>query len=184
MKNLISLFLIVISIFVGYSCSSEKENIEEYKTKEKAKIEFNGTTVFLQKIHEIRMNTTRTVQDEQFILAELVKYSSEYLKQNEFDYTVFFEDGDPRIAIVAMSLSKYDRLTSASINFRNRVVTRGVGGCVLEAIGIRSLLDGSIKRLGAKYAAKVISKKVLSRAVPYIGWGLATVDFANCMDWF
>lgn len=183
MRNFIgTIFFLVIAVFVNYSCSSDKEGVNEYAESVKEQTEFLGTTSFLQKVHTTIIKPTRTVQAEEQVLSELVEHSSEYLRQNGFDYSEFFEEGDPRIAIVAMSLSKYDRLTSKSVDLRNRA-TRGVGNCVLEAVGIKGLLDGSIKRLGAKYAAKFIAKKVLSKAVPYLGWGIAAVDFASCMDW-
>lgn len=80
------------------------------------------------------------------------------------------QESDPILAVVALGLVEtYQR--GESLTLRTTV-----GGCVMEGLGVRSLFKG-----GAKKIAKKLAKVALKRAIPYVGWGIAALDFANCM---
>ena len=44
-----------------------------------------------------------------------------------------------------------------------------------------ALVEGGLKKVGAKAALKIISKQVLKKAIPYVGWAIAAVDFVACI---
>ena len=82
-----------------------------------------------------------------------------------------FDQDDPRLAIVAMAIADVDRINN------NAAVSRTTfGGCVLEGLGVKGLVNG----MGKKAAAKIIGKFLLKRAIPYIGWALFAYDFIDC----
>ena len=108
------------------------------------------------------------------LAAELVEVSKLYLEYNDLDISIYFDDPyDYRIAVVAMALAELDRQPEA-------VTKTTVGGCALEALGVDALVEG-IKKIGAKAALKIVSKQVLKKAIPYVGWAIAAVDFAACI---
>ncbi|MEE0236532.1 MAG: hypothetical protein UD961_10295 [Bacteroidales bacterium] len=109
------------------------------------------------------------------LAAELVEVSKLYLEYNDLDISIYFDDPyDYRIAVVAMALAELDRQPEA-------VTKTTVGGCALEALGVDALVEGGIKKIGAKAALKIVSKQVLKKAIPYVGWAIAAVDFAACI---
>lgn len=52
-----------------------------------------------------------------------------------------------------------------------------VGGCILQAVGVKEILTEPTVKL----AAKAIGKAVCKKAVLYIGWGLFAIDFVACV---
>lgn len=87
----------------------------------------------------------------------------------------FGSETDPRIAVVGLALIEYQACSQV-------VMTRADwGGCVLNAIGVGDLINGSVK-LGAKQVAKKVVKAVLKKAVPYVGWVISVAEFAHCMS--
>lgn len=89
---------------------------------------------------------------------------------NEDIMSMFTEEYDQRVIITAMAVSEYNKFYGDTYE----TASSGVGNCVLEAVGINALVNG---------AGKKIATKVLSRFIPYAGWGLAALDFVDCMDW-
>ncbi|MFV0391886.1 MAG: hypothetical protein ACK5KP_08410 [Paludibacteraceae bacterium] len=119
---------------------------------------------------------------------ELIKLSHSFLLNLGIDIE---EDGefaslienDHRIILMAIVLSNIE-ISESDVSGRNndtRTLSKipsiqkgtGVGNCLLEAVGINALVNGAAK--------KVIAKKLLSRIVPYAGWAIAAIDFADCM---
>lgn len=128
-------------------------------------------------------NTQNSSLDNDYIYLynEAVNY---LLSTNEFTQEdlqeLFPIKYDYRVIITAISVSKL--VENANINKNNSLnryadtyQTFGVGNCVLEATGIKALAEGSMKKAAGRIA---------KRFVPYVGWGLAAADFADCMGWF
>ena len=107
------------------------------------------------------------------LVDELIIYSIDAFSKNGVDVVAEFgSDKDPRIALCGMGLIEYQSLS--------QVTTRAsLGGCVLEGLGLRELLNKKV--LSKTSVKRVLIKAGLKKAVPYLGWGLAIADFANCM---
>ena len=55
-----------------------------------------------------------------------------------------------------------------------------LGGCVLEALGVRDVID-SLGKAALKKIAKVVAKQALKRAIPYVGAAITAYAFVDCM---
>lgn len=138
-----------------------------------------GTDVFVSAVRDIQsFDFARRSSDPDDVdvtdktVQKLIDASLVYLEANDLDLSDFFESEDPRIAIVAMVLADADRVSQ-----NNQVSRTSVGGCVLEGLGVRGLGLS----MGKKALAKAACKVLLKRAIPYVGWGLFAIDFANCI---
>lgn len=138
-----------------------------------------GTASYIQMLSNLKeseTSQTRSLDDESEVSDEtiqsLIYISQEYLALNDIDMSDVFDQDDPRLAIVAMAIADVDRINN------NAAVSRTTfGGCVLEGLGVKGLVNG----MGKKAAAKIIGKFLLKRAIPYIGWSLFAYDFIDCM---
>lgn len=173
--------------FFFSSCSDDNDIINEAPKTIKNKLFTNSENLLLiknlsneyNKIQSRELKNNIPLIDENYI--KLYNNSINYLIE-EGDLTrieilsLFPDTYDQRVIITAIGLSENisynnsNNIENSSISYRS-----GVGNCVLEAVGINALVKG---------AGKKVAAKVLSRFVPYAGWGLAAVDFADCMDWF
>lgn len=167
-RSLLSCLIFFLGITVS-SCSSENGIIEQDKNIEAESC--IGTTEFIASLNNISVNTkNENIEDEKAKVPIIVEVAIEYLAKNNISYTDFCNDkDDPRIAIIAMGLAEYDQISSTQTK-------TSIGGCVLEAIGVKDLGNA-----GVKAAAKQIGKAVLKKAVPYVGWGLFAVDMVMCL---
>ena len=147
------------NIFVG---------IEEYKT---------STIPVFEKLSKLSSNyhttNTRAMQQDNdsidALVQQLVTNSRMLLQSNGIDVVKEFgSSNNPRIALAGMALLEYDRYKFATRST--------LGGCILEAAGVRGLFKAS-----AKQAAKMITKAALKKAIPGIGWGLFFADLADCL---
>lgn len=167
MKNLI---LLIVGTFVLVSLSSCSSNDEALPSDTTETVK--GTSNFIAQLNSNVSSSATRSESEEEILPLIIKESIEYLNANNISYKEFFEDeNDPQIAILAMGLAEYDKCYNLA-NTRT-----SVGGCVLEAIGVKDLVSGA----GAKIVAKQVGKALLKKAVPYVGWGIFAVDMAMCL---
>lgn len=160
--------VLLLTLFVGVSCSSEDSSPEIFSDK----TEIKGVPTYIAKIGEIvKHEETRSVAEEQTeIVPLLVKESIDFLRLNDIDYKEFFnDDSDPRIAVYAIAIAELQK--SETVQPKTRTT---VGGCVLEGLGVRGLVSG-------KAAVKAIGKVLVKRAIPYVGWGLFAIDMAMCL---
>lgn len=157
------------------SCNNNDEFVSEQS--ENIEIELVGTNDYVSNIGcIIKQGGTRSAEYEQDCLVPLlVEESILFLNSNGIDYKEFFDDvSDPRIAVFAMALAEqekycqYGGLTRAS-----------VGGCVLEALGVKELVTS---KAVTKAAVKAVGKAIVKKSVPYVGWGLFAVDMALCLS--
>lgn len=170
-KSFIILFGLV-TILVFASCSNNDMGTDE-NTIAETEDEILGTSDFILGIKQILGSSlTRSVDEEEAIVVNLIEESKVYLTKNGINYSdIFPEESDARIAVLAMGIAEYDKQGMPSST------RTSLGGCVLEAIGVKDL-----GKAGAKYIAKEVGKAVLKKAVPYIGWGLFAVDMAMCLS--
>lgn len=171
MKNKLLTCLFIITGLFMVSCTS---NEEVFNLKENAKAENAvGTEEFLNRLHLIAYSPqTRTIESDSAMIPQLIEVSIAYLEQNGISYTEFCqEQNDPRIAVIAMGIAEH-------FKGRGIVTTRGdLDDCVLTAVGIKEIGEGSVKKI-----AKQIGKAVLKKAIPYVGWGLFAVDLVYCLS--
>jgi hypothetical protein len=135
-------------------------------------------------IHDVLIRTGGvTTRSESQLPAAFTEFMNELssetlflLQLNEIDTTEFVDENDPRLAIVGLALLEAEQAMKVSTR-------TSIGGCVLEAVGISALVEAT-KGKAVKFVAKAIAKaaaKVVSRAIPYVGAGLAVADFVLCM---
>lgn len=183
MKKLLSTTILLgiaslLLLTLNTACDSNSVDFPSINVEEDSE-PIKGTTSYIQKLSNIKATEefrSRSSVDEEEVsdvaIQSLVNISHDYLHANNIDMSDMFESDDPRIAIVAMAIADIDKTLD------NSSVTRtSIGGCVLEGLGVRGLVNG----LGKKAAAKAIGKLLLKRAIPYVGWGLFAYDFIDCM---
>ncbi len=181
----IFILLTLVSYFFLSSCSSN-EDLNQMSEDSQVVKEFLGMNQFKKDVTPIlkdlsekasnynTVNTKALESDNKTIdrsVQELIVYSRNMLQENGVDVdSMFIDKNDPRIAMAGLAMMDYQKTA-------NQISTRStIGGCVLEAIGVRNLFKSGVKR-----AAKQIAKLALEKAVPYVGWGLTIADFAMCM---
>ena len=147
-----------------------QEPIGPRTTEDSEVVNYLGTSDFISELKEIKAAhaQTRTVSAEEALVPVLVEKSIAHLERNNISYSDYFEDRtDPRIAVLALALAEYDQLNHAEAQTR-----ASIGGCVLEALGVRQLGKAALRKIGFSLAVK---------AVPYVGWGLFALDMADCL---
>lgn len=174
MKNYFTFLSLSLIVVLFISCST---NIDDADNKQ---VRYNGTNLFISKLlgeisasSKLRSSNEVTENSEDNIITEdyLIENSKIYLAENDIDYTEFFEDPtDPRISILAMGIAEYD------IIYLSEASTETPGTCVLQALGVKGLTN-----LGIKAIAKKIGKAIVKKAIPYVGWGLFSVELAYCL---
>lgn len=169
--------LLLLFLFVGSSCTSD-DNTPEISSVDNTpelpsdKIEIKGVPTYISKIGEIvKHEETRSVNEEQTeTVSLLVKESINFLQLNDVDYEEFFSDNsDPRIAVYAIAIAELQKTEAMQTTTRT-----SLGGCVLEGLGIRSLITG-------RGAVRAIGKIIARRAIPYVGWAFFAIDMAMCL---
>lgn len=182
-KTLLTSFILgaicVSMLTLSTACDSKDSDTPSIVETETDSEPITGTEAYIHMLSNLKVSEasqSRSIDDESEVSDEtiqsLISISQEYLAINDIDMSDIFDQDDPRLAIVAMAIADVDRLSN------NTVVTRTTfGGCVLEGLGVKGLVNG----MGKKAAAKAIGKLLLKRAIPYIGWGLFAYDFIDCM---
>lgn len=105
----------------------------------------------------------------------LVEVSREFLIQNDITSEDLGIEDEEMLAVVAMALLDYQKTVVDQPISRTTV-----GGCVLEALGVREVVNAAGKG-AAKKVAKVAAKAVLKKSIPYVGWGFFIYDFVDCV---
>jgi len=210
-KGMFAIFTIKLmligSAFLVQSCETNDE-IFENSEKEIALSKFESllrqTTPTLKtsiKSNNLNTSLSKTVaqseNEAKELINPLVNGTKELLLAFEIEEKdleeVFGSKDDPRLVIVGLALlsAGSEENSQAAINFsslfgQSTYAQSGIGGCVLEALGVNAAVDalkGGIKKLGKKGAFKLL-KKVAGKALGPIGVALAIIDFADCMGAF
>lgn len=193
-RSILSLIYSMLCVFVlsFSSCSSDNNidstndlmnNIEE---RDQVPLFTNHQNLKLikdltQKVYAAQTKSESfdyTASSQEYI--DLYNNSLDYLKIMGIDIDDLAQlsvvELDSRVIITALAISNYYEVyvytTKAS-----------VGGCLLDALGLKALLEGGAGKIIAKKIAKQAAKKVLTKMVPYVGWGIAAYDFSDCMEW-
>lgn len=168
MKTLIITCLSAL-LMLNFSACSSNDEIENAPINDKELCV--GTEEFVTSLKSIVSSSpTRSVEDEEAMVPELIENSIKFLNENNISYADFCEDkNDPRIAVIAIGIAEY--------NLNQETQTRTtVGGCLLQSLGVKGVGEQSVKAI-----AKRVGKAVLKKAVPYVGWGLFAVEMAMCI---
>lgn len=185
MEKKIKIWVLLASVLVSCGFCSCTNSSEELDYNEVQAEDFIGLDDFKANTYSIikslsdlseNYNVTDTRAMEMAndsidkLVANLTELSANILNKNGIDVVGEFGNAEnPRIALVGLALIEY-------LEYSNVATRASVGGCVLEAIGVKD-----IYKKGVKAAAKQIVKAGLKKAVPYLGWGLTIADFAHCM---
>ncbi len=140
--------------------SQKLEGVEEYRT---ALIQLSQTS-------ESRNEDEDPSAED---ILNLIEYSREFLLLNGISKEDLGIEDDEMLPIVAMSLLDYQKTMSPT----SRTTA---GGCVLEALGVREVVNSAGKG-AAKYITKAVAKAVVKKAIPYIGWGWFAWDYIACV---
>lgn len=172
MKRCTILCAISVIMFAICGCTENNQTPEEI-----GPTTICGTTELLSFIDGMNLSNTKSgevsVDDVLDVIAPLYPVAIEYLLKNDYNYLEDFNEGDPNIIMTALAIAEYDIIQS-------RVVTKGQVTDVLECILLGEGI-GTLSGLGTKQLAKYVAKKILSRAVPYVGTATAVVSAALCI---
>lgn len=91
----------------------------------------------------------------------LVELSREFLAQNDINSEELGIEDEDLLAVVAMVLLDYQKNVVDQLGSRTTA-----GGCVLEALGIREVVNAAGKG-AVKKVVKVTAKALLKKVVPY-----------------
>ncbi len=163
------------------SCDSENDDAPKANNTQRAndvESPIIGTASYINELYRIKQLSQSDSRNSELSepleesINDFVALSQDYLELNDIDLSEYFDNDDPRIALVALAIADIDRTLNTTPTSRTTI-----GGCVLEGLGIKALIEGP----GKKAAAKIIAKALLKRAVPVVGWGLFAYDFIDCM---
>lgn len=153
------------------------DNLDIIKKLSKKSKKYSKSSLELKETNNHSISTADS--DYVTLYNNAVNYLTNYggMSQEEIKNT-FKVDGDYRVIITAIALSQLEEenVETTAFGLQYKTQGSGVGNCVLEAAGVNAL----IRRGGAK----LLARKVAAKFVPYVGWGLAAADFADCMGWF
>ncbi len=174
-KFLFTVIAMLAGIFVYVSCqNSEIEPIEEPESA----LELKGVQEFRTALINLSNGVNSRSFDEepsQKDIETLVEVSRDFLAQNDITKEDLDIEDDEMLAVVAMALLDYQKTVV------DQPVSRTTaGGCVLEALGVREVVNAAGKG-AVKKVAKVAAKAVLKKAIPYLGWGLFIYDYVACV---
>ena len=165
---------VIAAICLTPSCSRfSSENTQSVNESNQS------TKIFINKVtslHGIYGTKSGDLSEEDAVamMVPLLEASKDYLQSNYYYFEEDFETpDDPRISWVALAVAEYDMQMS------NQTKTT-LGGCVLEALGVRDVID-SLGKAALKKIAKVVAKQALKRAIPYVGAAITAYAFVDCM---
>ena len=175
----IKYFALFIIFFGLMGCNTTKYEItEEY---------VEGTQVFLgalqKHIKKYDLNTKSLEEAPEPCMSEMVALSRDYLEVNDIDLSEYFEEEDPRLAIVAMLIAEID--STSQIQQEDGPSFHDITTCLVEAVGLGAIfeaIEGKLTKQVAIAIAKKTAKKLAVKAIPYIGWGIAAYDFIDCLS--
>lgn len=157
------------------SCQSSEQ---EYLTQNETLQEIKGVHEFKLALNNLSNDVDSRSLDEDPTdrdIETLIEISRDFLNRNEITCDELEINDDEIIAVIALAILDYQK---TELNFTSSRTT--AGGCVLEALGVKEVINATGKGV-AKKIAKATAKAVLKRAVPYIGWGLFIYDYIACV---
>lgn len=129
----------------------------------------------LLKLTQQTYSRSAEMEPTQEDIKKLVEVSTVFLNENNITpQELGLKEGDERIAIVALAILDYQNVVVNSSVSRTTL-----GGCVLQALGIKEVLD-NLGKQAVKKVATVVAKAALKKAVPWIGWGLCAYELIDC----
>jgi len=176
MKKYLFIFaMVIVALLVFAGCS---KNFSDEKITHDDNSEIVGTMQFVSSLKCFELPTTKSgeLSDEDILLLEqaiapIFPLAINYLKMNGYDYTQDFEDGDPNIILTAYGLAECDYIVSQQTkSFWDDAAA--VGSCVLFGADVYAL---------AKLGAKAIAKKIIKKALPYVGTVLGAAEATACI---
>lgn len=169
--SVLSAFILTAPILTSCSEAGELPTLKEDAPEQSDLVSCEAYISDVKSVLSQPMTRSSVEEYNQDRISLLVDISRQFLFDNGITPSdLDLQEEDPIIAVVALGLVEtYQR--SESLTLRTTV-----GGCVLEGLGVRSMFKG-----GAKKIAKKLAKVALKKAIPYVGWGIAALDFANCM---
>lgn len=174
-KFLLTVIVVLAGTFVYVSCqNSEIEPIEEQESSQ----ELKGVQEYRAALINLSNGVNSRSMDEepsQKDVETLVEVSREFLIQNDITSEDLGIEDEEILAVVAMALLDYQKTVVDQPISRTTA-----GGCVLEALGVREVVN-AVGKGAAKKVAKVAAKAVLKKAIPYVGWGFFIYDYVACV---
>lgn len=173
-KILVSIVFVLTGMIIYTSCQNvETEPIESYEnTQSLTGVEnFKTALQHLSQNSITRSNGEEPSEDE---IKELATLSRVFLEENNItDEDLESVRDDEMVTLVALSLLDYD-------NVVNPATRTTAGGCVLEALGVKEVVE-SLGKGATKKVVKVVVKKVVKKAIPYVGWVCFAWDYISCV---
>ena len=168
----LNIFMLVLTLFVSGCNKNENEAIESTNKS------IVGSSDLLAELSYLSTVETKsgTISEEEIMLViePMFTPAIEYLYQNGYDYKEDFQDDDPNIIMTALMLLEYD-LISQNINVETKSVWE-IASCVF--LGERL---GELSGTGAALLAKRFAKKLLIRAIPYVGVAVGVASAGACI---
>ena len=147
MKNYLFYLLVPVICFFPSCLRLNSENEMEINDSNQS------TEIFINKIsalNDIYGTKSGDLSEEEAIvmMAPLLEASKEYLQSNDYDFEEDFETpDDPRITWVALAVAEYDLQSTSQTKST-------LGGCVLEALGVKEIInnigEGALKKAALK----------------------------------
>lgn len=171
MKKIYLFLAVILAVFAFAGCnkmSTEKKLIENDRVC--------GSSEFISSIRALHLTQTKAgelnAEELSATIAPLFPIAKEYLLVNGYDYSEDFTEEDPNLILTALSLYQYD----ISMAIQTKATLTQVLGCIALGGDLGGLAAG-----GVKYVAKQLAKKVVERAVPYVGVVVTIVSASICL---
>lgn len=162
-------------IFLFTSCQSSDLEPTENKKEEEA---IKGVKQFKSSLAKLSNEVNSRSIDEEPSCKDielLIEISKNFLGENEISIEELGINDEEMLPVLAMAILDYQKTLIDAPASRTTA-----GGCVLEALGVKEVINATGKGI-AKKVAKAAAKAVLKRAVPYVGWGLFIYDYITCV---
>lgn len=173
-KFLITVVCLLAGIFVYVSCQSYY--VEPVENTEGCN-EVRGVQEYRQALIQLTQSSISRSKDGEPTkddIEQLVEISREFLLENDITTEdLSIDENDEIIAVIAMALLDYQKSVAP-------ISRTTVGGCVIEALGVREVVKSAGKG-ATKYVVKAVAKAVVKKAIPYVGWGFFVWDYVACV---
>ncbi|MDD2495499.1 MAG: hypothetical protein PHE29_09930 [Tissierellia bacterium] len=159
-------------------CSCNKDNSLDNPNND---ANIFGTQIFLSSVSYLAGIQTKSgelsADEVKELIAPMFQPSIDYLTLNGYDYSEDFETGDPNIILTALALLEYD-LCLKNENSQTKSQFWDIVSCVFIGEGVRNLVD---KGTGTMFIAKRFARKLLVRAIPYVGTAIGVISAGDCI---
>lgn len=114
-----------------------------------------------------------------YLIEPLFEPAKKFLLANGVDYLQMFENDDPNLIVTALALMEYG-LNAQGQNIQTK---SEVGEKVIGAVSCVFLGEevGEYAGMGAALLAKRLAKKILMRALPYVGTAVWVASSGACL---